>query len=111
VTGVAESGDERVPRATRWLFTGIATTELTCPQCCEHAAELALKELPDPVRARALAHVDHCITCRDDVSALTSTAAQLIELLPDVQPPAGFGQRVIDALADRGWRPQGPVEP
>ena len=113
---MADCGDERVCRAGHGpdhirLSTAITTTELTCPQCCENAAELALKILPDPVRSRALAHVDHCITCRGNVSVLTFTAAQLIELLPDVEPPAGFEHRVINALAELERRPQDPVEP
>jgi hypothetical protein len=84
VTGVAEFGDERVPhagrspnqvarrRTGRWL-----PTEPTCLQCCEHAAELALEILPDPVRARALTHLDHCTTClsRRDVDDLRPRGA------------------------------------
>lgn len=73
-------------------------TQMTCPQCRHYAAELALDILPEPVRTRALAHLDSCTTCRNTVSALIFTAAQLIELLPEAQPSAGFEHRVISAL-------------
>lgn len=72
--------------------------ELTCQQCQDLAAELALDVLPCHERADALAHLQSCPTCQDTVSALTATADRLIELLPAVHPPAGFEQRVISAL-------------
>jgi Putative zinc-finger len=73
--------------------------ELTCSQCEQLAPELALKMLSDRQRARVLAHLAGCANCRDTVSALTTIADQIIELLPTVRPPAGFEQRVITALA------------
>jgi hypothetical protein len=73
-------------------------TELTCQQCRELAAELALDVLTGRERAQALAHLDSCTSCRDTVSALTVTADRLIELLPDAQPPTGFEDRVMTAL-------------
>ncbi|MBV8996598.1 MAG: hypothetical protein JO287_23490 [Pseudonocardiales bacterium] len=73
--------------------------ELTCQQCREVAAELALDVLPCHQRADALAHLERCAACQDTVSALTVTADRLVELLPAAEPPAGFEQRVISALA------------
>jgi hypothetical protein len=85
-------------------------TELTCQQCQELAAELALDVLPCHDRGRMLAHLEGCTTCQDTVSALTVTADRLVQLLPAVEPPAGFEQRVINALtppprARRRWIP------
>jgi hypothetical protein len=85
--------------------------ELTCLQCQELTAELALDVLPGHQRADALAHLERCPTCQDTVSALTVTADWLIELLPAAEPPPGFEQRVISALtppapgALRWWIP------
>ncbi|MBV9650625.1 MAG: zf-HC2 domain-containing protein [Pseudonocardiales bacterium] len=73
-------------------------TELTCRQCRELAAELALGVLPGAERARTLAHLDHCTACRTAVSALTRTGEALIELLPAAEPPAGFEHRMMTAL-------------
>jgi hypothetical protein len=75
-------------------------TELTCQQCEELTALLAVDVLTDCERARVLAHLEEgCSSCRDTASALTTIANQIIELLPHAQPPAGFEQRVITALA------------
>lgn len=84
--------------------------ELTCQQCQEVAAELALDVLPCRKRADALAHLERCTSCQDTVSALTVTADRLVELLPAAEPPAGFEQRVITALTppprtQRRWIP------
>ncbi|HJT03476.1 MAG TPA: hypothetical protein VJ757_07590 [Pseudonocardiaceae bacterium] len=90
-------------------------SELTCQQCRELAAELALDVLPGRERAGALAHLDGCAACRDTVSALTVTADRLVELLPGAEPPAGFEQRVMTALtsplrrARRWWLPAAAV--
>jgi hypothetical protein len=78
--------------------------ELTCQQCQDLAAELALDVLPCHERADALAHLQSCPTCQDTVSALTVTADRLVELLPEAQPPAGFEQRVISALTPQAPR-------
>lgn len=72
--------------------------ELTCQQCQEISAELALDVLPGLERADALGHLEGCGPCQDTVSALTDTADRLVELLPAVPPPTGFEQRVISAL-------------
>ena len=85
-------------------------TELSCRQCQELAAELALGMLLGHDRARMVAHLEGCTPCQDTVSALTVTTDRLVELLPAVEPPAGFEQRVISALtspsrARRRWMP------
>lgn len=72
--------------------------ELSCRRCEELAEELALDVLSGHERADALAHLEDCSRCQDRVSALTATADHLLELLPPVEPPAGFEQRVINAL-------------
>ena len=85
--------------------------ELTCQQCAQLAVEAALDILPCHQRADVLAHLDRCTSCQDTVCALTNTADRLVELLPPAQPPAGFEQRVINALTPapprirRRWLP------
>lgn len=70
---------------------------VSCQQCRELAAELALNVLPARERVGVLAHLDACAGCRDTVSALTDTADRLVELLPDTEPPVGFEHRVMNA--------------
>lgn len=79
-------------------------TELTCEQCGELTAELAVGVLTDCERAWVLAHLDGCSRCRDTASALTTIANHIIELLPEAQPPARLEQRVITALAQLRYK-------
>jgi hypothetical protein len=73
-------------------------TELRCAQCHELASELALGLLSGRERADAIAHLSRCPRCQDEVSALATTAAQLVELVPETDPPPGFEQRVLAAI-------------
>jgi hypothetical protein len=62
------------------------------------AAELALGALTGRERAEAVAHLEKCPACRAHVQDLTRTATQLLALLPEAQPPAGFAARTIQRL-------------
>jgi len=73
-------------------------SEMTCAELADVAAELALGVLTGRERARALAHLDRCETCREDVRQLLATSEQLVGLLPEREPPAGFETRVLDRL-------------
>jgi hypothetical protein len=72
--------------------------EMTCAELADVAAELALGVLTGRERAVAVAHLDTCDTCREDVRQLMATGEQLLELLPSAEPPAGFESRVLDRL-------------
>jgi hypothetical protein len=72
--------------------------EMDCREFSDIAAELALGVLTGRERAQALAHLDHCASCREEVRQLTATGEGLLGLLPSVQPPAGFEARVMDRL-------------
>jgi hypothetical protein len=72
--------------------------DIGCAEFADVAAELALGVLTGRERARALAHLDHCETCRARVRQLTLTGEKLLELLPSREPPAGFETRVMERL-------------
>lgn len=72
--------------------------EMGCREFSDVAAELALGVLTGRERAQALAHLDHCVSCREEVRQLTATGEGLLGLLPSVEPPAGFEARVMDRL-------------
>jgi hypothetical protein len=87
--------------------------EMTCEEFSNVAAELALGVLTGRERARALAHLDRCDACRDEVRQLTQTGEELLGLLPTAEPPAGFESRVLarigleapaPAKKSRGWK-------
>jgi len=72
--------------------------EMGCAEFADAAAELALGVLTGRERARALAHLDWCDTCRENVRQLTVTGEELVGLLPAIEPPAGFETRVMERL-------------
>ena len=72
--------------------------EMDCAGLAEVAAELALGVLPGRERAQAVAHLDQCEACREDVRQLMATSEGLLTLLPASEPPAGFETRVLDRL-------------
>jgi len=72
--------------------------DMTCAQLADVAAELALGVLTGRDRAIAIAHLDKCDGCREDVRQLMATGEQLLELLPTAEPPAGFETRVLERI-------------
>ena len=73
---------------------------IDCAQLLDAAPELALGILPGDERAAALAHLDECPTCQQQIGSLVGLTDQLLLLTPPVEPPAGFEQRVLASLAD-----------
>ena len=72
--------------------------DMSCGEFSDVAAELALGVLTGRERAAAIAHLDHCDTCRENVRQLTMTGEGLLELLPTMEPPAGFETRVMERI-------------
>jgi hypothetical protein len=72
--------------------------EMNCVDLSRVAAELALGVLTGRERALAVAHLDTCEECAEDVRQLMATGEQLLELLPPAEPPVGFETRVLAHL-------------
>jgi anti-sigma-K factor RskA len=79
-----------------WVMSEL--NEMGCAEFADVAAELALGVLTGRERAPALAHLDWCDTCRENVRQLTVTGEELVGLLPAIEPPAGFETRVMERL-------------
>jgi hypothetical protein len=77
--------------------------QLSCSECRELAAELALGVLEGRERGLTLLHLSGCPPCQNYVSAMTGTVTGLIELLiellPEVEPPPDFDRRIVAKLA------------
>jgi hypothetical protein len=73
-------------------------SQMSCPEFQDVAAELALGVLTGRERAQAMAHLDRCEACRENVRQLTLTGEGLLGLLPAIEPPAGFETRVLDRI-------------
>jgi hypothetical protein len=76
----------------------MGSAEMNCAGLAEVASELALGVLTGRERAQAVAHLDRCDACREDVRQLMATSEGLLTLLPSREPPAGFETRVLDRL-------------
>lgn len=72
--------------------------EMGCDEFGDVAAELALGVLTGRERAQAIAHLDHCDACRENVRQLTMTSEEMLGLLPAMEPPAGFESRVMERI-------------
>ena len=75
---------------------------MDCDRFPDVAAELALGVLTGRERAEAVPQLDRCDACREDVRELAFTGEELLGLLPEVTPPAGFEYRVRDELGITG---------
>jgi hypothetical protein len=79
--------------------------ELQCSQVDEIATEYALGILP-PGEARAVsAHLLSCPACRREIEEIRGIGDQMLDLLPDAEPPLGFDQKVLSAVGPRARRP------
>src|SRR5579863_8193107 len=68
--------------------------DMSCAELADVAAELALGVLTGRERAVAIAHLNACEACREDVRQLMTTGEQL----RPAEPPAGFETRVLQRL-------------
>jgi hypothetical protein len=118
---MSEPGDET--DSDEMGSTDMSDAAMDCAGLAEVAAELALGVLTGRERAQAVAHLDRCDGCREDVRQLMATSDGLLTLLPESEPPAGFETRVLErmglsvaaaenvaagagnARARRSWRP------
>jgi len=72
--------------------------DMSCDEFAGVAAELALGVLTGRERAAALAHLDGCESCREQVRELIMVQDELLALLPAQEPPAGFESRVLERI-------------
>jgi hypothetical protein len=71
---------------------------LDCAEVRDLVPELALGSLDGATRAEVLAHIAHCPGCRAEARALADVVDGLTALAPEVEPPSGFADGVLDAI-------------
>jgi len=77
-------------------------------------AELATGAATGIDRDRGLRHVETCVACQQELAELALTADQLLLMVPEREPPAGFEAEVmnrIGGLTDGGTPPLDPAPP
>jgi Putative zinc-finger len=79
---------------------------LDCAEVRGLLPELALGSLDGALRADVLAHIARCPGCRAEARALADVVDGLTALAPEVEPPSGFADGVLDAMrAEDGPHP------
>jgi hypothetical protein len=63
--------------------------------------DFTLGHLTGRERAALLAHLERCVSCRLEAQELTGVVDELLLLVPPVDPPAGFEDRVNRRLSAR----------
>jgi len=71
---------------------------MECADVQELAPEMALGSLDGAVRADVLTHMARCPACRAEVRDLADVVDGLAALGPEVAPPSGLTDRVLDAI-------------
>ena len=74
-------------------------TRTGCRTCRDIATELALGIAVGDERAAALDHLSGCVTCRSELRGLLATLDLLLTAAPALEPPRGFEDRAVAALA------------
>jgi hypothetical protein len=76
-------------------------TEEARKGCTGHeddVAGLALGILNGRDRAQALAHIESCRWCDDELNSLAIVADRLLDLAPQPEPPPGFEVALLERL-------------
>ena len=69
-----------------------------CHGYVDELAELALGVLTGRDRAQALAHVESCPRCADELEQLSRVADTVVQAAPEVEPPVGFDVRLFERM-------------
>jgi len=77
---------------------------MTCYQVQQVATEYALGILPSGEARQVSAHILGCSDCRLETERIREIGDQLLDLVPDAEPPLGFDQRVLSTLAPPATR-------
>lgn len=81
-------------------------TDLSCAEARDLVAEYALGLLEPPLAHQMSRHVIGCIACRREVDEIGAIGDQLLDLIPDAEPPLGFDRAVIASIGQRS-KPRG----
>ncbi|HEX4163752.1 MAG TPA: zf-HC2 domain-containing protein [Acidimicrobiales bacterium] len=82
--------------------------------CEEHQnelPELALGVLTGRDRARALAHVDSCARCAEELEQLSRAADAVVQAAPSAEPPMGFEVRLFERMGVTDMRRRSRLRP
>jgi hypothetical protein len=70
----------------------------SCAEISPALPELALGVLTGRERALALAHVESCSRCADELEQLARAADAVVRVAPELEPPVGFEVRLFSRM-------------
>jgi hypothetical protein len=82
-----------------------------CDAHQEELPELALGVLTGRDRVRALAHVESCSRCAEELEQLSRAADAVVLVAPEVEPPIGFESRLFERMGVADVRRRHRVTP
>jgi putative zinc finger protein len=85
--------------------------EQGCDAHQEELPELALGVLTGRDRVRALAHVESCPRCAEELEQLSRAADAVVLVAPEVEPPMGFETRLFERMGVTDVRQRRRVPP
>lgn len=71
---------------------------IDCEAFDDHADELALGQVDEPLRSQLLAHAARCAHCHAMLDSLATVVDRLLLAAPQIEPPAGFENRALGRL-------------
>lgn len=79
-------------------------TELSCAEARSLVVEYALGILEPALVRKMSRHTAACTACRHEVAETAAVGDQLLDLIPDAEPPLGFDRTVITMIGQRPER-------
>lgn len=86
-------------------------SEHACEEHQEALSELALGVLTGRDRARALAHVESCPRCAEELEQLSHAADAVVQAATEAEPPMGFEVRLFERMGVADVRPKFRLRP
>ena len=69
-----------------------------CDAYDDDLSELALGVLTGRERVHALAHVESCPSCAEELEQLSRAADAVVQVAPEIEPPLGFEVRLFERM-------------
>jgi anti-sigma-K factor RskA len=82
-----------------------------CDEYQNELPELALGVLTGRDRARALAHVDSCARCAEELEQLSRAADAVVQAATEAEPPMGFEVRLFERMGVTDVRRRSRLRP
>lgn len=71
----------------------------SCAPFADDLGALAAGSLTGRERSAVLVHVERCPDCTAELESLSASADALLRLFPEVEPPPGFAERVVERIS------------